>query len=145
MNYQNVDNDQNERVSTNGYVTGEQKGTVTQDAAAGADNDPYFVARTTKRIGTMTPDAEETYKQAFSVTYDLNGAEGTLAKDFEVALDENKVNAAVAPTITKYPSGKQAPFVNWSTEPTGGTTYNAGAQVTLTKDIVLYAQYTAAE
>lgn len=45
------------RISTNGYYTGHHKGSVMQDATGGADNQPYYVERTTIRYGTITQDA----------------------------------------------------------------------------------------
>lgn len=148
MNYQDQTSN-NERVSTNGYYTGHHKGSVLQDAQSGADNNPYYVERVTERLGTITQDAIDTNfpKQAYAVTYDLNGATGTLELIKQVAGTGNKIDKlAAAPTVTSYPEGKKAPFTGWNTQADGkGTSYTAAqANVTLTADIVLYAQYTAA-
>lgn len=56
MKYQNQE-DNGERISTNGYYTGHHKGSVMQDASSGADNAAYYVERTTERFGTITQDA----------------------------------------------------------------------------------------
>lgn len=45
-----------ERLATNGFYTGQHKGSVMQDHADGADNDPYVVERTTIRQGTLLGD-----------------------------------------------------------------------------------------
>lgn len=149
MNYQDQTQG-NERLSTNGYYTGHHKGSVTQDAAAGADNAPYYVERTSERFGTITQDAlpDSMPKKALAVTYDLNGATGTLAVIKQVADGANKIaKLAAAPTVTAYPEGKQAPFTGWNTKAAGGgTSYTAEqADVTISADTVLYAQYTASE
>lgn len=65
MKYQNVNWPEGtpvtgERLATNGVYTGQQKGTPTQDAAAGADNEAYPTARATEMQGTLTPDAADT-------------------------------------------------------------------------------------
>ena len=46
-----------ERLSTNGYYTGQHKGTVTQDALTVGTDQPYGVEESTIRLGTMTQDA----------------------------------------------------------------------------------------
>lgn len=46
-----------ERLSTNGHYTGEQLGTVTQDAKATMT--PHIVEEAIVRLGTMTQDAIE--------------------------------------------------------------------------------------
>ena len=46
-----------ERLSTNGHYTGEHKGTVMQDAAAGGVEQPHAVEEATVRYGTMLQDA----------------------------------------------------------------------------------------
>ena len=46
-----------ERLATNGHYTGQQKGSVTQDALTVADNNPYVEERNTDHFGTITPDA----------------------------------------------------------------------------------------
>lgn len=53
-----------ERLATNGYYTGQHKGSVTQDAsdAAAELNIPYLVETTTIRCGTMLGDyADENF------------------------------------------------------------------------------------
>ncbi len=49
-----------ERLATNGYYTGQHKGTPTQDALDGADNDAYYAERVTVRQGTLTQDDADT-------------------------------------------------------------------------------------
>lgn len=46
-----------ERLSTNGHYTGEQLGSVTQDAKASMT--PHMVEESTVRLGTITQDAIE--------------------------------------------------------------------------------------
>ena len=145
MNYVNEDNDLDERLSTNGYYTGQHEGTVTQDVSEGADNAPYSVERTSVRQGTIAQDAKASGPaQAFRVTYDLNGATGTLAVESEVAFDANKIKIAAAPTISTYPASMTR-FTGWNTQAGGGgTSYTAEqTDVTLSADTVLYAQYAA--
>lgn len=48
-----------ERLATNSFYTGQHKGTPTQDALSGADNDPYLNERSTVRLGTILGDAED--------------------------------------------------------------------------------------
>jgi hypothetical protein len=47
-----------EKLSANGYYTGQHKGMPTQDALAPeVNNDPYYPEHTTVRFGTITQDA----------------------------------------------------------------------------------------
>lgn len=46
-----------ERLSTNGYYTGEHKGTVMQDAAVDGTEQPHTVEDSIVRHGTMMGDA----------------------------------------------------------------------------------------
>lgn len=46
-----------ERYATNGYYTGEHKGTPMQDAKNEGSNTPHYVEGATIRLGTMTQDA----------------------------------------------------------------------------------------
>lgn len=46
-----------ERLSTNGYYTGEHKGTVMQDASVEGVQQPHGVEEATVRYGTITQDA----------------------------------------------------------------------------------------
>lgn len=48
-----------ERLSTNGYYTGEHKGTVMQDASVGGTELPHSVEESIIRYGTMLGDAAE--------------------------------------------------------------------------------------
>lgn len=58
--YNNTTNGVGERVSTNGYWTGHQVGTVMQDASAGAVNQPYSVEGATIHVGTLLQDERDT-------------------------------------------------------------------------------------
>lgn len=50
-----------ERLSTNGYHTGQHKGTPTQDAnGTTAENTAYYVENNIVRYGTMMGDAADT-------------------------------------------------------------------------------------
>lgn len=46
-----------ERLATNGYYTGEHKGTPTQDAKDASSNVAHSVEGATVHLGTITPDA----------------------------------------------------------------------------------------
>ena len=46
-----------ERLATNGFYTGEHKGSVLQDATSEAANSPHYVETATVRLGTMMQDA----------------------------------------------------------------------------------------
>ena len=48
-----------ERLATNGYYTGEHKGTPTQDAKNEAANAAHYVEGVTVRLGTMMQDAAD--------------------------------------------------------------------------------------
>ena len=48
-----------ERVSTNGYWTGHQKGTVMQDAKVSGVTQPYSVENSTVHMGAMLQDAAD--------------------------------------------------------------------------------------
>lgn len=48
-----------ERLSTNGYYTGEHKGTATQDALVEGTTPAHTVEALTVHLGTITPDALE--------------------------------------------------------------------------------------
>ena len=48
-----------ERVSTNGYWTGHQKGTVMQDATVSGVTQPYAVENSTVHMGAMLQDAKD--------------------------------------------------------------------------------------
>jgi len=49
-----------ERLATNGYYTGEHKGTPMQDAKNAGSNTPHFVEGKMVRLGTMMQDATDT-------------------------------------------------------------------------------------
>lgn len=46
-----------ERLATNGFYTGEHKGSVTQDAKNASANVAHYVEGATVRLGTMMQDA----------------------------------------------------------------------------------------
>lgn len=46
-----------ERLATNGYYTGEHKGSVTQDAKDASANVAHYAEGATVRLGTMMQDA----------------------------------------------------------------------------------------
>lgn len=48
-----------ERLATNGFYTGEHKGTPTQDAKDNAANAPHYVEAATVRLGTMMQDSAD--------------------------------------------------------------------------------------
>lgn len=57
--YANQTNAAGERVSTNGYWTGHQKGTVMQDATVSGVTQPYAVENNTVHMGAMLQDAKD--------------------------------------------------------------------------------------
>jgi hypothetical protein len=57
--YANQTNDAGERVSTNGYWTGHQKGSVMQDATVSGVTPPYTVEGSTVHMGAMLQDAKD--------------------------------------------------------------------------------------
>lgn len=57
--YVNQTNTAGERVSTNGYWTGHQKGTVMQDAKVSGVTQPYAVETNTVHMGAMLQDAKD--------------------------------------------------------------------------------------
>ena len=57
--YANQINDGGERVSTNGYWTGHQKGSVLQDATVVGGTQPYAVENNTVHMGAMLQDAKD--------------------------------------------------------------------------------------
>ena len=64
-----------ERLATNSFYTGQHKGTPTQDALTGADNDAYLIERNTVRLGTLMGDAQD---ENFPTVDDSEGeGEGT--------------------------------------------------------------------
>jgi len=71
----------------------------------------------------------------FILSFDANGGEGTMpARTFEVGVSQ----AIKANTFTR--SGYT--FTGWNTEPDGsGTTYTDGQEITLSGDLILYAQW----
>jgi len=48
-----------ERMATNGFYTGEHKGTVTQDALDEANSVAHYVETATVRLGTLMGDAAD--------------------------------------------------------------------------------------
>ena len=61
IKYTNVSLANGERVATNGYYTGEHKGTVMQDGKyTEANNDAHYVEGATVHLGTITQDAGDT-------------------------------------------------------------------------------------
>lgn len=140
--YVNQTNASNERVSTNGYYTGNHIGTVMQDADTNANNAKYQVEDSTVRMGTMMQDAASNSQpsERFKVTYNINGATGTTPAS-AYGNDSNDITTSAAPTITTYPSGKTS-FSKWNTKADGtGTAVNASTSLTLTAHTTLYAVY----
>jgi hypothetical protein len=50
-----------ERLATNGYYTGEHKGTPMQDAKNESANTPHFAEGNTVRLGTMMQDVADAH------------------------------------------------------------------------------------
>ena len=77
----------------------------------------------------------KTLPKFFILSFDANGGEGTMpARTFEVGVSQ----AIKANTFTR--SGYT--FTGWNTEPDGsGTTYTDGQEITLSGDLILYAQW----
>ena len=133
-------------LSANGEYLGEQVGTPMQGKdETEANADPFFAAHGTIRQGTLTQDTADTNfpDLLYQVSYDLNGAVGTVPPAVYQASEGAEVTISAAPTVTTYPSGKTA-FDKWNTKSDGtGTAYAASAKLAPTADTVLYAIYKA--
>lgn len=57
VKYNDVNLANGERLATNGYYTGEHKGTPAQDGKYAEANTAHYVENATVRLGTMTQDA----------------------------------------------------------------------------------------
>jgi hypothetical protein len=131
-----------ERLSANGFYTGNKLGTPTQGEGELENNaDSYLVEHSIIRQGTILGDAADSNfpARAWMVRYDLNGAAGTIppAQKYEGAA----LTVAAAPTITQYPENMTV-FDGWNTAANGsGTACAAGGSFTPTADVVFYAQY----
>ena len=78
-----------------------------------------------------------------TVTFDANGGTGTMDPQVFRSGTTNKLsaNSFTGPDATSWP-GEQKVFVEWNTKPDGtGTSYADRAEVTLTRDLTLYAQW----
>lgn len=60
IKYSNVNLENGERVATNGYYTGEHKGSVMQDGKYPEANVAHSVENATVHLGTITQDAIDT-------------------------------------------------------------------------------------
>lgn len=117
---------QGERLATNGNYTGQHKGSVTQDNASGADNDPYYVERTTIRKGTIMQDYldENTPASGVSLVQKLTGCtsnktDGTISKSADFSATYTAASGKALPTTI--------------TVKIGGTTATASTDYTWTK------------
>lgn len=121
-------------------------GTAVVDGFINVNNIP--TAPTAAALGALSKltfmNEEGRMVKKVSVTYDLNGAEGTAITDSSSPYAYGStVTVKGAPTITTYPTGMTA-FDKWNTEPDGsGTSYAASATFTITDDTALYAIYKA--
>lgn len=135
-----------EMLAANGIYCGQQVGKPAQDAEDTAvSNDAYWVEHNTIHVGTITQDAKDTNfpDQVWTVTYDLNGAVGTVPTSQTQTEEGGNLTLSAAPTITTYPEGMDA-FKEWNEKADGtGTTHAASSSFAPTKDTVLYAIYQA--
>lgn len=115
-----------ERLATNGYYTGQHKGSVTQDYADGADNDPYVVERTSIRQGTILQDYLEENAPADGVglTQKLTGCTSNKT-DGVVSKGEN--------LSVVYTAAANKTLPDSITVKIGGTTATASTDYTWTK------------
>ncbi|MDL2212252.1 InlB B-repeat-containing protein [Erysipelotrichaceae bacterium OttesenSCG-928-M19] len=82
---------------------------------------------------------ENTLIETYTVTYDANGAEGSVPIDGNEYLAEDEVTIAAAGDLTK----ANHTFGGWNTAADGsGDAYEAGATTNLSESITLYAQWT---
>ena len=106
---------------------------VTQD-----DNYVYFTLAdgTVIKIAKGNGDNDQPNSEfIFTITYDPNGGEGVMKID---TFYYGKANTIGSCTFTK----KNHYCKNWNTSPTGkGITYNFGEELTIDKNITLYAQW----
>lgn len=121
-------------------------GTVVVDGFINVDKLP--AAPATAAIAALTKltfmNKDGRMVKKVSVTYDLNGAEGTAVTDSSSPYAYGStVTVKAAPTITEYPTGTTQ-FDTWNTQADGsGTSYAASTTFTITDDTTLYAIYKA--
>ena len=105
-------------------------GTVTYTATVTLDNKDY------SDVQTVTPKPEQ-----ITVTYDANGAEGTVPETVTLDAQNNSTEVADQGDLVN----GELPFSGWNTEADGnGTAYSAGDTITyedLEGNITLYAQW----
>ena len=91
------------------------------------------VIKVAKNIGGG--ETPEGLKDAYTLTYDANGGEGTMAEE-TIPCGINAEIKACAYTLTGYK------FDSWNTKADGtGAKYNVGTTIAVVKDMVLYAQW----
>lgn len=128
-----------EQLSVNARYCGQKKGTSMQDnnAIADVNADKYYVEHTAIRYGTIMQDSASNANmpvEALSVKYDANGGTGSISSQIYVgtALKVKDSTGLTAPNAKK--------FSKWNTKANGsGTDYNAGATLTPTSNMTLYA------
>ena len=105
---------------------------------------PSFSAINTLKSLVFMDNNNKPQPQKYAVTYDLNGATGTAVVDSKSPYTYGStVTVANAPTVTQYPTGKNA-FDKWNTKADGtGTSYAAAATFSITDNTKLYAVYKA--
>ena len=137
---------QDEMLAANGHYCGQHLGKPAQDAEhTGASGDPYWVEHNTIQAGTITQDAEDTNfpDRVWTVSYDLNGAVGTVPASQTQTEEAGSLTLSAAPTITQYPDGMDA-FKEWNEKADGtGAAHAASSSFAPKKDTVLYAIYQA--
>ena len=91
------------------------------------------VIKVAKNIGAG--ETPEGLKDAYTLTYDANGGEGTMAEE-TIPCGINAEIKACAYTLTGYK------FDSWNTKADGtGAKYQVGTAIAVVKDMVLYAQW----
>ena len=89
-------------LAANGHYCGQHLGKPAQDAEhTGASGDPYWVEHNTIQAGTITQDAEDTNfpDRVWTVSYDLNGAVGTVPASQTQTEEAGSLTLSAAPTI----------------------------------------------
>ena len=117
---------------------GEQGDAMFQSVTEDADYVYFKLAdgttiKVAKNIGAG--ETPEGLKDAYTLTYDANGGEGTMAEE-TIPCGINAEIKACAYTLTGYK------FDSWNTKADGtGAKYKVGTTIAVVKDMVLYAQW----
>ena len=136
----NLENDKGEKAEI-GVTTEAKPAAETPVAITGKVPNPYSVA---SRFSSDVPEYSTVQRKAVvylavpvTVTYDKNSGEA------QGKMDPQKMFGGLVDTLASNEfTWSKHPFKEWNTQKDGkGTSYKDGAEVTLTKDTTLYAQW----